>query len=173
MSIRPNHIGGTLIFYSRVIYRRPADPEPRLPRTRLVVPWAAPWGVPSPSLGDSARVCSPQAKGTLGFSKAERAQRLLSLPSLLLQRSTGLALPWPFPWASSFRLPAVPASTASPRLLRGPPLLLGEVARQLHHHTQALPSASPDPPAVASVLVTSCPAPAFLVTMPLSAPRAV
>lgn len=154
-------------------HARPADPEPRLPRTRLVVPWAAPWGVPSPSLGDSARVCSPQAKGTLGFSKAERAQRLLSLPSLLLQRSTGLALPWPFPWASSFRLPAVPASTASPRLLRGPPLLLGEVARQLHHHTQALPSASPDPPAVVSVLVTSCPAPAFLVTMPLSAPRAV
>lgn len=60
-------------------HARPADPEPRLPRARLMVPWAAPWGVPSPSLGDSAHVCSPQARGTLGFSGlAERAQRLLS-----------------------------------------------------------------------------------------------
>ena len=148
-------------------HARPGHPQPRLPCTRLVVPWAAPWGVLSPSLGDSARVGSPQARGILGFSGlAERARRRLSLPSLLPQRSTSLALPLSPPLGLKLQASSRAASTASPRWLRGPPLLLGEVARQLHHRTQALSSAGADPPAMVSVLVTSCPAPALLVSTP-------
>lgn len=138
--------------------RSPGRPRAQAAPARLCGPWAAP--------GESRA----QASGTLPMSAAHRpggpsaslawlkGPRDFSLPSLLPQREYWPCLPVP-PMGLGLQASSCARLTASPRLLRGPPLLLGEVARQLHHRTQALPSAGPDPPTVVSVLVTSCPAP--------------